>query len=274
MKKFLLLLMFIPVITFSQVSSWRSTPPQPQRSTPSIQYSTPQRNNMSNWRNSTPNQFNKPQLNRRESNVIIRDPWGWNNWGWNRWNMWGAPGFGWNYWTPMWYYNDWGYRQPARVYIYDDGKRDTVRGKKPIISIGLQHTTDNQLGGFFTVGNKVYFIMDFNSTYEVDRSTFFPNGTIDLVDFPLTNDLTKKRGIYLGLGRRVNRFGVHAMMGFTNERVLWRGEDNIGQITFPKSTHNITSFKFGILRDYKNFTLKTDYDPILKYGQIGFGLNF
>lgn len=70
--------------------------------------------------------------------------------------------FGWNYYSPSWYWNDWGYRQPARVYVYDNGKRDTVRGKKPIISFGVQGTTDKQVGGFFTIGNKGYFITEYN----------------------------------------------------------------------------------------------------------------
>ncbi len=61
--------------------------------------------------------------------------------------MWGAPAFGWNYWNPGFYLNDWGYRQPARVYIYDNGKRDTIRGKKPVISF---HHFDNSAVNYKT----------------------------------------------------------------------------------------------------------------------------
>ena len=207
MKKLLFLLMLLPIVTFSQVSSWRSNPPQPQRSTPSIQPSISQRNDVSRWRNESPREFNRPQRTRPGSNIIVRDPWGWNNWGWNdwgwgwnRWNMWGAPAFGWNFWQPGWYWNDWGYRQPQRIYVYEDGRRDTIRGKKPIISFGLHKTTDRQIGGFFTIGNRGYFIMDFTSTYEIDRSTFLPYVTLDQVDFPLINDLVKNRSLYFGAG--------------------------------------------------------------------------
>ncbi len=127
----LILVLFCSIILYSQTSNWRSNPSQPQRSTPSVQQSIPQRNDVSSWRNESPREFNRPTRTRPGSNIIVRDPffndWGW---GWNRWNMWGAPGFGWNFWQPMWYFNDWGYRQPARVYVYNNGRRDTIRGKK------------------------------------------------------------------------------------------------------------------------------------------------
>jgi len=188
--------------------------------------------------------------------------------------MWGAPAFGWNFYTPSFYWNDWGYRQPQRVYVYEDGRRDTIKGKKPIISFGLHKTTDRQIGGFFTIGNRGYFVMDFSSTYEIDRSTFFPYGTITRVDFPLINDLVKKRSLYLGAGKRFGRTGVHAMLGFGNERVRYRGKDAIGEITFPKSYSEFASIKVGAMRDFKNFTLKFDHEPIRGYSQFGLGLNF
>ena len=271
MKKLLFLLLLIPVVTFSQVSSWRNNPPSRVPSGPTVQG---QRSDISMWRNDGPREFNRPKATNPGSNVILRDPWFDLGWGWNRWNMWGAPNFGWNYWSPMWYYNDWGYRQPGRIYIYDDGKRDTVRGKKPIISFGLHKTTDKQLGGFFTVGNKGYFIMDFTSSFEIDNSTYFPYGTLDKVDFPLINDLVKKRSLYLGVGKRFGRLGIHTMLGFGSERVLFRGKDVMGEITFPKSYTEYTSLKVGVMRDFKNFTLKFDTDPIRNYSQFGVGLNF
>jgi hypothetical protein len=268
----LLCVLFTFVAVNAQVSSWRNNPPSRVQSSPSIQG---QRSDISMWRNSSPREFNRPQQTKPGSNIIINDPWMWNDWGWgwNRWGMWGAPMFGFNYWNPYWYYNDWGYRQPARIYVYENGKRDTIVGKKPIISFGLHKTSDDQIGGFFTIGNKGYFIMDFSSSYEIDRSTYFPYGTLDKVDFPLINDLVKKRSFYLGAGKRFKRNGVHAMVGFGNERILFRGKDRIGEITFPKSNSNYTSIKIGAFHDFKNFTLKFDTDPIRNYSQIGIGLN-
>jgi hypothetical protein len=197
--------------------------------------------------------------------------WGW---GWNRWDMWGAPNFGWNYWQPNWYLNDWGYRQPARVYVYDDGRTDTIRGKKPIVSFGIQKTNDRQVGGFFTIGNKGYFITEYNSSFERDNSTFFPNGNITQVDFPMVNDLVRRNSFYIGAGKRIKRTGIHLMIGTVSENVKWRGRDDIGFITFPKYSDRFTTLKIGALHDYKNFTIKFDYDPVITNATFGLGVNF
>ena len=278
MKNLFLIFTMVPMLAIGQVSNWRTNPPQqqstPQRSTPSIQPSTPQRNDVSSWRNNPPRD-NGRQPNRRNSNIIVNDPffndWGW---GWNRWNMWGAPGFGWNYYSPMWYWNDWGYRQPARVYVYDNGRKDTIKGKKPIINFGIQFTNDKQVGGFFTIGNKGYFITEYNSSVERDNSTFFPSGKITQVDFPMVNDLVQRNSFYIGAGKRIKRTGVHLMIGTVSEDVKWRGKDDIGYITFPKYLDRFTTMKVGVLHDYKNFTIKIDYDPIISNGTFGLGVNF
>ena len=255
-----------------QVSSWRSNPP-----TRISSGSSPigQRNDVSMWRNSPSREFNRPEPIRPGSN-ITRHPYTYYNnwgWGWSRWDLWGAPMIGFNYYSPYWYYNSYGYRQPARIYVYNDGKKDTIYGKKPIINFGLSKTNNNQMGGYFAIGNKDYFIMDFVSTYQQDNSTYFPYGTINKVDFPLIKDLKKERTLYLGLGKRIKRFGVHGMIGFGSENVYWRGVDKYGEITFPKYEHNFTTVKVGVIRDYKNFSFKLDHDPIRNYWQVGLGLN-
>jgi hypothetical protein len=284
MKNLFLIFAMVPMLAIGQVSNWRTNPPQqqstPQRSTPSTQQSTPQRNDISSWRNDPPRNNDRQPQTRPGSNIVIRDPYwnnygrGWNNWGWNRWDMWGAPNFGWNYFSPSWYWNDWGYRQPARVYVYDNGKRDTIRGKKPVISFGIQKTTDEQLGGFFTVGNKGYFIMEYNSSVERDNSTFFPFGNITQVDFPMVNDLVQRNSFYIGAGKRIKRTGVHFMIGTVSEDVKWRGKDALGYITFPKYLDRFTTIKVGALHDFKNLTIKFDYDPIISNGTFGLGVNF
>ena len=276
MKNILFLLVLLPTLAFSQVSSWRSNPPQQSgSSTQSYQQSVPQRNDVSSWRNESPREFNRPVQTRPGSNIIVRDPffndWGW---GWNRWNMWGAPGFGWNFWQPSFYWNDWGYRQPARIYVYNDGKRDTIRGKKPVISFGIQKTTDKQLGGFFTIGNKGYLIMEYNSSVERDNSTFFPYGNITQVDFPMVNDLIQRNSFYIGAGKRIKRTGVHFMIGTVSEDVKWRGKDDLGYITFPKYLDRFTTIKVGALHDFKNLTIKFDYDPVINSKTFGLGVNF
>jgi len=280
MKNLFLIFSMVPVLAIGQVSNWRTSPPTqqqstPQRSTPSVQPSVPQRNDVSNWRSQPPSRGNdRPIRTRPGSNIIVRDPWLMNNWGWNRWDMWGAPSFGWNFWNPGFYFNDWGYRQPARVYVYDDGRRDTIKGKKPIISFGIQKTNDKQIGGFFTVGNKGYFITEYNSSFERDNSTFFPFGNITQVDFPMVNDLVQKNSFYVGAGKRIKRTGVHLMIGTVSEDVKWRGKDAIGYITFPKYKDRFTTVKIGGIHDYKNLTIKFDYDPIISNGTFGLGVNF
>jgi hypothetical protein len=274
MKRILLFLLLVPTLSLSQVSSWRSNTPTTRMSSPSIMNNT---DGMSSWRNSNPKEFNRPQQTKPGSNIIVNNnPWGFNNWGWgwNRWDLWGAPAFGWNFYSPMWYWNDWGYRQPSRVYVFNDGRRDTINGKKPIINFGLHKTTNQQIGGYFAVGNKGYFIMDFVSTYEIDRSTFYEFGRLDRVDFPLISDLKKERTFYLGGGVRHRRTGFHTMIGLGREVIRFRGKDDIGEITFPKSSSNFVSAKVGLLHDIKNFTIKVDADPIRDYVQFGLGLNF
>lgn len=130
------------------------------------------------------------------------------------------------------------------------------------------------MGAFFTMGNRGYFVFDFNTTYERDRSTYYPYGNINLVDFPLISDLIKQNSFYVGLGKRIGRLGIHGMVGSASERILYRGKDDIGEITFPKSKDKFLTFKFGIIKDFKNTSIKADFDPIVKYGQLGLGLNF
>ena len=280
MKNILFLLVLLPTLAFSQVSNWRTTPPQqsqPQQrvEAPRVQPSTPQRNDVSNWRSQPPsNGYDRPLRTRPGSDIIIRNQWGWNNWGWNRWDMWGAPAFGWNYWNPGFYSNHWGYRQPARVYVYENGKRDTIKGKKPVISVGIQTTGGNQIGGFFTMGNKAYFIAEYNSTFEKDNSTFFQYGNITQVDFPMVSDLVKQSNFYIGIGKRIKRTGIHMMIGSVTEDVKWRGKDDIGYITFPKYKDRFTTVKIGALHDFKNLTIKYDYDPIIRKSTFGLGMNF
>jgi len=277
MKNLTLMLLLFPMLSLSQVSGWRGGAQQTQRSTQSFQQSMPQRNDISSWRNESPREFNRPERMKPGSNIVVGDPfmnnWGW---GWNRWDMWGAPGFGanWWFWQPSWYWNDFGYRQPARIYVYKDGKRDTIRGKKPIISFGIQRTSDKQLGGFFTIGGKAYLVTEYNSSLERDNSTFFPFANITQVDFPLVSDLIQRNSFYIGAGKRIKRTGVHFMIGTISEDAKWRGKDDLGYITFPKYLDRFTTIKVGALHDYKNFTIKTDYDPVINSGTFGLGINF
>jgi hypothetical protein len=254
-----LLILSSPV--FSQVSKWRSDPPQNNSSSQQKSISS---DNISSWR------VNPPRDNRNY--VVIPN----NNWDYlrfNRWNGWGAP-FGFDYWLPYRYYNDWGYREPARIYIYDNGKRDTIVGKKTHFSFGTQYNTRSEVGAWITIGNKIYFILDASKSHKKDNSTYFPNGNLSIVDFPLVDDFIKTNSLYFGLGKKFNRTGIHLMYGINNEIVRWRGKDAIGFITFPKQENRYFGVKVGVIHDLKNVTFKTDVDPIIPSLSMGLGLNF
>ena len=119
MKKLLMLLLVIPMISFSQVSSWRQTggsvSSQTTQTQTRVQPSIPQQqNNVSSWRN------NPPETSRPNYNIIARpNNWGWggNNWGW-QWNNWG-----WYQPMPYIWYDDYGWRQRSVIHVYESGKR-------------------------------------------------------------------------------------------------------------------------------------------------------
>ena len=274
MKNLLFLLAFIPTLAFSQVSSWRTTPPQPSQTqtrveTPRVQPNTPQQNeNVSRWRTQTepirPGQPvpQQPLVRRWRGNNI--NPYGlmWGNWGWYQ------P-------FPYIWYDDFGWRQRSEVRIYENGRRDTV-AKTPVkFTIGLGHTNNEQASFWGTIGGKKgYFIMDYVMTYDIDRNDYYPNGNLAIADFPISKEVFKKEHtLYLGAGKRFGKLGVHTMIGFGNEIQRYQGKDALGGISFPKSNINFTTIKFGAVRDFKFFTLKFDTDPIRGYSQLGIGLN-
>lgn len=270
MKNLLFLLALIPTLAFSQVSSWRSSgttsSSSSQRSTPSVQQSTPQRNDVSDWRR------NPPPTPKPNYNVITRPNnwrWGGNNWGW-QWNNWG-----WYQPYPYIWYDDWGWRQRSIVRVYETGRRDTIVKKPVYFAAGLGYTNDKRTQFWTALGNdKGYFIADYVLTTAVDQNDYFPNGNLAIVDFPVSDELFRKdHTFYIGGGKRFNKLGVHGMIGFGNEVLRYQGKDIIGGISFPKSNISYTTFKVGVIRDFKWFTLKLDHDPIRKYSQIGIGLN-
>jgi len=116
--------------------------------------------------------------------------------------------------------------------------------------------------------------MDYVMTYAIDQNQYYPYGQINNVDFPLSKeDWKKESAFYVGAGKRIGKIGIHGMIGFGNEIIRWQGKDAIGGISFPKSNSTFTTFKVGIIKDFKFVTLKLDTDPIRGYTQIAIGLN-
>ena len=267
MKAILSLMLLIPTLVFSQVSSWRSNPPQQRSETPRVQPSIPQQNGVSRWRTQTepirPGQTipERPLVRRYRPTAV--NPYGlyYGTWGWYQ------P-------YPYLWYDEYGWRHRSEVRIYENGKRDTIQ-KDLYYTLGLGHTNNKQASFWGAIGgNKGYFILDYVMTYEIDHNQYYPNGRINTVDFPLSkNDFVKQGSLYLGGGKRFGKTGIHGMIGFGNEIIRYQGKDDLGGISFPKSNTNFTTFKFGLIHDFKFFTLKLDRDPIRNFNQISIGLN-
>jgi len=271
MKKLVLGILLIPTLAFSQVSNWRTNPPQSQQqSQPQsrVQQSAPQQqNNVSQWRTQTEpirpgQQFPQQPLVRRYRPTEI-NPYGlyYGNYGWYQ------P-------YPYIWYDNYGWKQRSEVRIYENGRRDTV-SKQVYYTAGIGHTNNKQAAYWMAIGgNKGYFIMDYTTTYAIDQNQYFPYGNLAIADFPVSKDLYKKESaFYMGVGKRIGRLGIHGMIGFGKELVRYQGKDAIGGISFPKSNSSFTTFKVGLIRDFKFVTLKLDTDPIRGYSQISIGLN-
>ena len=268
----ILLVLICAIMLNAQVSTWRQTggsvpASQTTQSTQTrVQPSVPQQNNVSSWRNNPP-QESQPLPPRGRGGI---QNWGganqfgyyWGNWGWYQ------P-------FPYIWYDDYGWRQRSIIHIYESGKRDTIRKERVHTAFGLGHTNNNQAVYWGTIGGKKgYFIMDYVMTYTIDQNQYYPYGQINNVDFPLSkNDWKKESAFYVGAGKRFGKLGIHGMIGFGNEVIRWQGKDDLGGISFPKSNSSFTTFKVGIIRDFKFLTLKLDTDPIRRYSQISIGLN-
>jgi hypothetical protein len=273
MKTLLLFLLLIPTLMFGQVSTWRTNPPQqsqPQTAQPQtrVQPSVPQQqNNVSQWRTQTePIRPGQPI----PQNPLVRRyrPTPQNQYG-LQYGVWG-----WYQPYPYIWYDDYGWRQRSEVRIYENGKRDTI-SKNTYFTAGLGHTNNKQSSFWGAIGgDKGYFIVDYVMTYSIDQNQYYPYGQINNVDFPLSKtDWKKESTFYVGGGKRFGKLGVHGMIGFGGEVIRWQGKDDLGGISFPKSNSSFTTFKVGIIRDFKFVTLKIDTDPIRGYSQISIGLN-
>ena len=282
MKKLFTFFLLIPFLSFSQsersqkietrnTGTYRSQPSQP--STPA--YTTPRSSEYSQKQFERSDNRYQPRPSRNNINrpgVFYG----------NRWDLWGAPMFGYNYWYPGYWYDPFGYRQPAMIYYYDNGRVDTIKGKATRVSFGIQYSTNKNIGGFITVGNKGYFIADYSTFFQKDESSYYPDLTKDKVipwgDQKL-EDLYSGGALYLGAGKRFARTGFHVMVGFGRETKRYQFFDemfilsNNGKYSILNYTDNFTTIKFGVIHDFKRASIKIDLDPIRKNTSIGLGVN-
>jgi hypothetical protein len=285
MKK-LIFLLFLPIFGFSQTlerqqkQSVRNfgTYSSPQLSQRSQSFDRPsigeyQQKQIERNRRS---EYYSPQIN-RPGRYFINDPWMDWGWGFNRW----SPMWGWNSFTPFFWYDNWGYRNPGRVYVYDDGKRDTIKLKPVHGSVGLSYNVNSEFGFWGSVGREVYFIAEFSRNNPRDISVFYPQLTLDKVlpwqDRKLP-EFRQNSLFSLGVGKKINKFvGVHMMVGFGREKSNFRYFDetyilsNNGEYSFPNYNRSFNTFKIGSLLNITNkVNSKIDYD--LGDGSISWGI--
>ncbi len=286
MKK-LVFLLFFPIFVFAQL------PERQQKQTTRIfgtygQSSIPQYRAESQRRPSI-GEYEQKQIernrrsdyytppNNRPGRYFGYDPWMDWGWGWNRW----SPMWGWNTYTPFWWYDNWGYRNPGRVYIYDNGVRDTIKIKPLHGSFGLSYNMNNEYGVWMTLGRSVYFIGEYSRTNNRDISVYYPLLTLDKVlpwqDRKLADNLSSSTFSF-GAGKKLNKLvGVHGMVGIGTEESRYRYFDdmyilsNNGEYTIPNYRKTVTSLKVGTILSLSNsFSGKLDYT--LGRGEISFGL--
>ncbi len=294
MKRFLLLAFFLPMMVFGQTermqkqqikteSRTQTTPvrPQPQiQSTPEINQKREIRSNSTQNPNfSTPRNYNFPPRRNFGFGPV---------WYYDRWNRWGAP-LDFHHYNDFYFSDRWGYRTPARVYYYKNGGQDTIVSKKSKVRLGLNLSSNKEIGGWFTVGRDVYFKASFNKMFTTDESTFYSNITMDVVQTWVNtnpsqnyklNDITDGWNVYLGVGREFKHFGANVSLGFGKETNNFQYFDgtyilsNNGRYSFRNFVDNYTTLSVGLTKDIKSLSLSTDYDPIRNTVYFGLGFNF
>lgn len=197
------------------------------------------------------------------------------------WIRWGAPVAGYSHFYPFYYYDRFGFRQPGRVYRYNDNRVDTVRGERQHWRLGLSYNTDNQLGGWVTYGNKRFFIVEYCSYLTNDKSSFLPNLTMDNViqwNDKRLDDIMYGGVVYVGGGFKLNKFGMYIMPGYGWDRSNFQFFDefyilsNNGKYSFPDYSENYFTGKIGVIYDYKYLSTKVDYNPFRNNVNFGIGI--
>lgn len=284
MKKTLFLLFFLPFFGYSQSEQVQKANIRNQPTQPSVNSS----------RITSLDEIVKKQEIRKESqrppnNVVVNPhPIYGNNWGWNRWNNWNRWGAPYSYmgfydWD---YFDRWGTRRPARIYQLQSGKLDTVISKKVKTRAGLNFSSDNQIGGWFTVGRSTYFKGQFSKVITKDNSEYYNHPDVNFYNAITVwndqrlNDITKGWSAYLGVGKEFKNIGVNLSLGLGQEKENYQFFDeyyqlsNNGKYSFKNFIDNYTTLSVGITHDYKFLSLCGDFDPIRKTFWFGAGFNF
>jgi len=285
MKKFILFLFLIFLVQFSTFSQTEKDQKLSIRNNTSSQSPT------STSRITTTESFDKQEIKReqyrsKQNTFKPPPPPMWGGIGrWNQWHRWGAPYFfnnvyDWNT------YDRWGYRKPAKIFQHLNGKRDTIISKKNKVRVGINLSTNNELGAWFTIGKGVYFKGQFNKIISDDRSEFYNHPNINFYNASTVwndqrlVDIIKGWSVYFGVGREMKHFGVNLSFGIGNEQENFQFYDelkilsNNGRYSFKNFIDNYVSTSVGITHDYKFVSISADYDPFRKTFWLGTGFNF
>jgi hypothetical protein len=284
MKKFI----FFPILILTvQICAFSQTERDSKLSIRNNSSNTP---SVSTQRTTSTETFDKQEIRRetyKPKTVIYNPPppaWGGIG-GWNQWNRWGAP-YTFNSFYDWDFYDRWGYRRPARIFQKNDGTRDTVVSRKNKVRVGINFSTKNELGGWFTLGNAVYFKGQINKILITDKSEFYNNPNVNFYNASSVwndkrlDDITKGWSLYLGVGREFKSFGINLSLGLGKEQENYQFFDelyilsNNGNYSFKNFVDNYISTSVGITHDYKFLSISADFDPIRKTFWLGTGFNF
>jgi len=283
-KKFVLFTLFILLVQFSTFS-------QTERDSKlSLRNSSSTQSSQSNLRSTSTEIFDKKEV-RREQSTLKRERftpppppmWGGIG-GWNQWYRWGAPYSFYSFYD-LDVYDRWGYRRPAIIFQQSNGQKDTIVSKKNKVRLGVSVSTNDEIGGWFTVGKGVYFKGQINKIINSDQSEFYDNPNVNFYNASTVwndkrlEDITKGWSLYLGIGREMKHFGVNLSLGIGNEQENFQFYDemnilsNNGKYSFKNFVDNYVSSSIGINHDYKFVSISADFDPFRKTFWIGAGFN-
>lgn len=202
-----------------------------------------------------------------------------------RWNRWGAP-YQYRGFYEFHAYDKWGYKFPVRIYEKDNGTKDTIPSKKSKFRFGVNFSTKNEVGAWFTLGRAIYFKGELNKVIVTDVSKYYTNPNVNFYNATTVwndqrlDNITKGWSIYLGLGREFKNFGVNLSLGLGEEQNNYQFFDefyilsNNGNYSFRNFLDEYVTFSFGINHDYKFLSINADFDPIRRNFFLGAGLNF
>lgn len=197
------------------------------------------------------------------------------------WVRWGAPVYGYSNFYPTFYYDRFGLRHPSRIYEYNTGKRDTIKGKKLHWRLGLSYNTKNQFGGWISIGNRNFFMSEYCTYISNDESYFYSDITMNEIitwNDQQLDDILLGGVIYLGGGIKLNKFGVYVMPGYGWDKRNFQFFDelyilsNNGKYSINNYNKKYVTGKFGVIFDYKYVSSKLDYNPFTNVLSFGVGI--